>query len=74
MSSTVDTTVVTDDSDDSDGLDEYRAALEKIDDAVQHAATLAGDALQCRPGCAACCVDGLSVLPVEAGMPAPVLA
>lgn len=52
----------------SDPLDEHRAALAKIDAAVANASTRAADALACKRGCDACCVDGLSVLPVEAGL------
>ncbi|MBI1944876.1 MAG: YkgJ family cysteine cluster protein [Deltaproteobacteria bacterium] len=51
-----------------DPLAELRAALAKIDDAVQAAQTRAGDAVTCRRGCAQCCVAGLSVLPVEAAL------
>jgi Fe-S-cluster containining protein len=54
-------------SDDA-ALAEHRAALAKIDAAVAHAAALAGDALTCHRGCASCCVDGLTVLPVEAAL------
>ncbi len=49
-----------------DELAEYRALVGKVDDAVARAADRAGDELTCRSGCASCCVDGLSVLPVEA--------
>lgn len=49
-------------------LAEHEAALQKIDDAVTRASTLARDALSCRQGCSACCVEGLSVLPVEAAL------
>jgi hypothetical protein len=49
-----------------DQLHEYRAAVAKIDDAVARASASAADALACKRGCASCCVDGLSVLPVEA--------
>ena len=52
--------------DDDDDLAEYRALVGKVDDAVARAADRAGDQLTCRSGCASCCVDGLSVLPVEA--------
>jgi Fe-S-cluster containining protein len=52
----------------TDLLGEHRAALQKIDEAVARAAALAGDELACRRGCASCCVDGLSVLPVEAAL------
>ena len=51
---------------DDDGLDEYRALVARVDDAVAKATVRAGDQITCRAGCAACCVDGLSVLPVEA--------
>lgn len=51
----------------TDPFFEHRAALLKIDEAVAKAAAVAGDALACRRGCASCCVDGLTVLPVEAG-------
>lgn len=51
-----------------DLLAEHRAALAKIDDAVAHMSARAGDALVCKRGCDACCVDGLSVLPVEAAL------
>lgn len=47
-------------------LAEYRAAVEKIDAAVSAASAQAADALACKKGCDACCVEGLSVLPVEA--------
>ena len=49
-----------------DPLAEYRAAVTRIDDAVARASAAAGDALACARGCHACCVDGLTVLPVEA--------
>jgi Fe-S-cluster containining protein len=52
----------------TDLLAEHRAALEKIDEAVARASALAGDELRCRRGCSACCVDGLSVLPVEVAL------
>lgn len=51
---------------DDDGLEEYRAVVEKVDAAVAALAARAGDALRCRVGCDACCAAGLSVLPVEA--------
>ncbi len=64
-----------------DPLIEHKAALAKIDGAVALASSKAGDALVCKRGCASCCVDGLSVLPVEAAlieesglMPPPVSA
>lgn len=47
-------------------LAEYRAAVDKIDAAVSAASVHAADALACERGCDACCVEGLSVLPVEA--------
>jgi uncharacterized protein len=50
----------------SDFLDEHRAALAKIDEAVARAGSTAE--LACKAGCASCCVDGLSVLPVEAAL------
>lgn len=50
----------------TDVFAEHRAALAKIDEAVARASEAAGDELACRRGCASCCVDGLSVLPVEA--------
>ena len=52
----------------TDLLDEHRAALAKIDAAVAQTSARAGDALTCKRGCDACCVDGLSVLPVEAAL------
>lgn len=52
----------------ADALLEHKLALTKIDGAVALASTKAGDALQCARGCASCCVDGLSVLPVEAAL------
>ena len=51
-----------------DPLLEHKAALAKIDGAVALSASKAGDALACKRGCSACCVDGLSVLPVEAAL------
>ena len=47
---------------------ELRAAIAKVDAAVEAASERAGDALTCRRGCARCCVAGLSVLPVEAAL------
>jgi Fe-S-cluster containining protein len=55
-------------TDSIDPLAEHRAALAKIDDAVAQMSARAGDALTCKRGCDACCVDGLSVLPVEAAL------
>lgn len=56
----------------SDPLDEHRAALGKIDATVAqltaHARAQGGDALACKRGCDSCCVDGLTVLPVEAAL------
>jgi Fe-S-cluster containining protein len=51
-----------------DPLDEHRAALAKIDATVAQMSARAGDALSCKRGCDACCVGGLSVLPVEAAL------
>lgn len=50
----------------SDLLHEHRLALQKIDDAVARASSAAGNQLRCERGCSSCCVDGLTVLPVEA--------
>jgi uncharacterized protein len=55
-------------ADSIDPLAEHRAALAKIDDAVAQVSARAGDALTCKRGCDSCCVDGLSVLPVEAAL------
>lgn len=55
-------------TDSIDPLAEHRAALAKIDAAVAQTSARAGDALTCKRGCDACCVDGLSVLPVEAAL------
>ena len=52
----------------ADALLEHKQALAKIDGAVALAASKAGDALVCERGCSSCCVDGLSVLPVEAAL------
>lgn len=52
----------------ADALDELRAALDKIDAAVAQSLMRAGAAVTCRRGCARCCVEGLSVLPVEAAL------
>jgi Fe-S-cluster containining protein len=52
----------------SDDLAEHRAAIAKIDEAVARAASKAGEAVTCKRGCDQCCVDGLSVLPVEAAL------
>jgi hypothetical protein len=49
-----------------DVLGEYRAAVKKIDDAVATLQARAGSAIRCERGCSSCCVDGLTVLPVEA--------
>ena len=49
-------------------LDEHKAAVAKIDTAVQKAFDRAKDALKCAKGCSSCCVDGLTVLPVEAAL------
>src|SRR4051812_8425307 len=51
-----------------DELDEHRAAIAKIDAAVASSTTKAGSALTCHRGCDSCCVDGLTVLPVEAAL------
>jgi hypothetical protein len=53
-------------NDADDDLAEYRALVDKVDAAVDAATTRAGDQITCRAGCSSCCVDGLSVLPVEA--------
>lgn len=50
----------------SDGLDEYRAAVEKIDAAAAAVFERRAADLACREGCSSCCVEGLSVLSVEA--------
>lgn len=61
-----------DDNDDADDdgddglLDEYRAVITKVDDAVAVLSARAGDAVTCHRGCDSCCAPGLSVLPVEA--------
>jgi hypothetical protein len=47
-------------------LVEYEAARAKVDDAVARVTARRTDDLACRSGCASCCVDGLTVLPVEA--------
>lgn len=47
-------------------LDEYVAARTKIDDAVAHVSARRASDLACRVGCSSCCVDGLTVLAVEA--------
>lgn len=49
-----------------DELAEYRALVDKVDAAVAAAAARAGEQVTCRAGCSSCCVDGLSVMPVEA--------
>ena len=51
-----------------DRLAEHRAALVKIDATVAALSARASDALACKRGCDACCVAGLSVLPVEAAL------
>jgi hypothetical protein len=53
-------------SDPDDDLAEYRALVAKVDGAVDAALARAGDQVTCHAGCSSCCVDGLSVLPVEA--------
>lgn len=55
-------------TDSIDPLAEHRAALAKIDATVAQVSARAGDAVTCKRGCDACCVDGLSVLPVEAAL------
>lgn len=50
----------------SDPLDEYRAALAKIDAAAAAVFARRADDIACRRGCSSCCVDGLTVLSVEA--------
>lgn len=50
----------------SDGLDEYRAAVAKIDAAADAVFTRRADDIACARGCSSCCVEGLSVLSVEA--------
>jgi hypothetical protein len=49
-----------------DELTELRALIAKVDSAVEAAVARAGDQITCHAGCASCCVDGLTVLPVEA--------
>jgi hypothetical protein len=49
-----------------DRLGEYRAARDKVDHAVAQVTARRQVDLACRSGCASCCVDGLTVLPVEA--------
>jgi hypothetical protein len=53
-------------NDAEEDLVEYRALVQKVDAAVAAATKRAGDQVTCRAGCSSCCVDGLSVLPVEA--------
>ena len=53
-------------NDADDDLAEYRALVQKVDAAVSGATKRADDQVTCRAGCSSCCVDGLSVLPVEA--------
>lgn len=53
-------------NDAEDDLAEYRALVQKVDAAVAATTKRAGDQVTCRSGCSSCCVDGLSVLPVEA--------
>ena len=43
-----------------------RSLHEDVDDAVRPLAEMHRERLQCRSGCAACCLDGLSVFEVEA--------
>jgi hypothetical protein len=45
---------------------EYDALVAKVDAAVAAIVDRAQDALACAAGCASCCVDGLSVVAVEA--------
>lgn len=47
-------------------LMEYLALRRRVDLFVQDATESAGAALRCEPGCAGCCVPGLTVSPVEA--------
>jgi Fe-S-cluster containining protein len=47
-------------------LAEYFAARTKIDEAAAAIAARRSAALHCAPGCAQCCIGGLSVLSVEA--------
>jgi hypothetical protein len=50
----------------TDALAEYRAAIAKIDAAYDEIAARRSADLACERGCHACCVDGLTVLSVEA--------
>lgn len=50
----------------SDPLGEYRAARERIDGAARDIAERCAEDLACKVGCDSCCVDGLTVLSVEA--------
>lgn len=50
----------------SDSLDEYRAAVAKIDAAAAAVFARRADDVACERGCSSCCVDGLTVLSVEA--------
>lgn len=50
----------------ADPLAEYDAVVAKVDAAVAAALVAAKDAVTCAAGCDSCCVDGLSVVAVEA--------
>lgn len=52
--------------DEPDPLDEYRAALAKIDAAAAAIFARRAADIACTRGCSSCCVEGLSVLSVEA--------
>jgi uncharacterized protein len=47
-------------------FDEYRAARAKIDAAAAAVFARRASDIACKRGCSSCCVEGLSVLPVEA--------
>ena len=50
----------------NDSFKEYRAVLEKVAAFSEKIFSLHGGEISCQEGCSRCCVEGLSVLPVEA--------
>jgi Fe-S-cluster containining protein len=50
----------------NDALEELRAFHDDVDASVQELAEAHGERLQCKRGCAECCIDGVTVFEVEA--------
>ena len=50
----------------SDPFKEYRAVLNKVAEFSERIFAAHQNEITCHKGCSQCCVDGLSVLPIEA--------